>query len=429
MVFTREHLEAIAAQPHLLGKIVGKDKLTDLHSEWIKYIWCSDESTALQAHRGSYKTTAVAEIGTIVWLLFHPDDRIAIVRKSFTDAAEVTQTISIMMRMPAVRELFKLAHGFFPKATVDREGKLLFNFKKTVTPEPSVSAHGLDYGLTGKHYDRILLDDFVTLRDRTSKAEREKSKEVLREIMTNIIDPGQPVSFIGTPWHKNDAWTLTPEPQKYDVWAAQLLTQEEIEKKQKTTTPVLFAANYLLEHQSDDMAIFKDPIYSFWDHNYRRNYAHIDSAYDGDHYCALTIQGKLPDGRRQAIGFVSPGNVKQWLDFIEAQYKKYNCIKIFGETNADKGYTNDELKKRGLNVMGYAEHENKHIKISTHGFQHWYNTVWANDTDPEYMEQMLDYREGQEPDDAPDSFASLNREAFNASSQKSMAHNSALFKF
>jgi hypothetical protein len=37
---------------------------------------------------------------------------------------------------------------------------------------------------------------------------------------------------------------------------------------------------------------------------------------------------------------------------------------------------------------------------------------WAPDTDEEYMNQILDYREGSEPDDAPDSAASLFTEGF-----------------
>lgn len=39
IILTKQHLIAIAKKPHLIGKIAGKDKLTDQHSDWIKYIW------------------------------------------------------------------------------------------------------------------------------------------------------------------------------------------------------------------------------------------------------------------------------------------------------------------------------------------------------------------------------------------------------
>ena len=413
IILTKQHLIAIAKKPHLIGKIAGKDKLTDQHSDWIKYIWNTTTSKALQAHRGSYKTTAIATIGTIVWLLFHPNDRICIIRKTFTDASEIVRSISLIMQMAPIMELFRLAHGFYPIATMNREGKLLFNFKASVTPESSVEAHGLDYGMTGSHYDRIIMDDFVTLRDRVSKAEREKSKEVLREVMANIIDPGQPVSYIGTPWHKSDAWTLCPDPIKFDVYKAGILSPREIEEKKLVTTPVLFAANYLLEHQSDDMALFRDPVMKPWDYGFKKAIAQLDAAFDGDHYCALTIIARTTDGKKQAVGFTSPGNVKDWAGFIAAKCKKYFVDYIYNETNPDKGFTADLLKQHGLKVREYMEKTNKHHKISTHLYQHWNTLEWSPDTDDEYLEQVLDYREGQEPDDAPDSAASLLREAFN----------------
>jgi hypothetical protein len=38
--------------------------------------------------------------------------------------------------------------------------------------------------------------------------------------------------------------------------------------------------------------------------------------------------------------------------------------------------------------------------------------VWDENIQPEYMNQILDYMEGQEPDDCPDSAASLLRMAY-----------------
>ena len=85
----------IAQHPHIIGHIIGKSKLTDIHSEWIKWIWCAGSDTlAIMAHRGSYKTTAIDLVGTIWWLLFNPSDRVFIIRKTFTDAAKVTSAIA-----------------------------------------------------------------------------------------------------------------------------------------------------------------------------------------------------------------------------------------------------------------------------------------------------------------------------------------------
>ena len=61
-----EFLKLVIDQPHYLGWLMGKDKLTPLHSEWIKYCWDSNEPRALQAFRGGYKSTAIDTIGLFV---------------------------------------------------------------------------------------------------------------------------------------------------------------------------------------------------------------------------------------------------------------------------------------------------------------------------------------------------------------------------
>jgi hypothetical protein len=67
---------------------------------------------------------------------------------------------------------------------------------------------------------------------------------------------------------------------------------------------------------------------------------------------------------------------------------------VYVETNPDKGYTADRLRENGLTVRSYAERMNKHLKISTHLFGIWQRLEWDQKTDGEYMNQILDYREG-----------------------------------
>ena len=73
-----------------------------------------------------------------------------------------------------------------------------------------------------------------------------------------------------------------------------------------------------------------------------------------------------------------------------------------------------------MRVRDYAERMNKHLKISTLLYEVWQRLEWDPSTDGEYLNQVLDYREGSEPDDAPDSAASLFREAFPAKSKINM---------
>jgi hypothetical protein len=205
---TDDTVKIIAREPHKLGWLLGFDKLTPLHSEWIRYIWDNNEKRALQAFRGSYKTTAIVVTGSIRWMLFRPDDRILLTRKTFKASSGVLRSISQAMQLQQTRELFKYVHGKYPNPIVDKEGELMFNFKSTITPESNMTATGIDSGLTGLHFDKIINDDVISLKDRISRAERLRTIEMLYEINTNIIDTGKGSGTIGTPWHRDDGWKV-----------------------------------------------------------------------------------------------------------------------------------------------------------------------------------------------------------------------------
>jgi hypothetical protein len=406
---TINELELILEYPHILGLLVGKTKLSEIHSQWVHETWTPKTHTTLQGHRGSFKTTILTIIAPIWWLLFHPNDRIAIVGKSFTDASDRLRTIAKIMQTQKIQDIFKYAHGTAPKAITEKAEKLVYNFKTTHTPEGSIDAYGLDTGLTGRHYDKIICDDIVTLKDRLSRAEREKTKQILLEIVTNIIDPDKQVIHIGTPWHKDDAWSLTdtlPEPKKYDVYTTGILTPEEIAVKKKGTTRTLFGANYELKHIVDENKLFKHIKYERWLSTDKNVVGHIDAGFDGTNRTAITFVHK-EQNKFYAIGFCFEDNIKNKFDFIVKMYKKYKVGTIAIEDNADKGFVADELTKRGILVQRYNERMNKHLKISTHLYKHWDNIVWDADSDEEYINLILDYDEFAELDDPPDSAASL----------------------
>ena len=89
--------------------------------------------------------------------------------------------------------------------------------------------------------------------------------------------------------------------------------------------------------------------------------------------------------------------------------KKFLCGKIHCETNADKGYLAKSLRSKGERVASYAETENKYMKIVTNLKPAWKNVVFVTGTDPEYIDQICDYNDEAEHDDAPDSLASIIR--------------------
>lgn len=412
--FDESHLRLIRDQPHILGWMIGKNKLTPLHSEWIKYIWYTTKDRSLMAHRGSYKTTAIGTVGCLLWLLFNPNDRIAIIRKSFTDATEIARGVRNALAVPEVQQLFRFAHGIYPKAIENKQNKIVFNFKKTITPEGSIDCYGVESGMTGKHYDRVLCDDIITLKDRQSPAEREHVKQMVYEVKNNIIDPGKPVCFIGTPWHKDDAWSILPKPLVYDVYQTKLadFTEEHIQKLRDENPPSLFAINYLLTHIADGNKLFADPKYENPPNNWQP-IAHVDKAYMGEDFTALTLLWQEPgSGKIYVKG-------KCWREHIENLYSTiaqiclfHGCNKIYTEDNDDKGLSGRRFYDCGLQPFKYHERMNKEHKISSVLKQAWPNIYFSDDTDPVYVGQIEDWDPSAKNlhDDSCDGLASILRE-------------------
>ena len=426
--FTEAHIKQIAALPHLLGHLVGKNLLTAIHSQWIWEVWGAPEGehTALQAHRGGYKTTAITEIGIIWWLLFHPDTRIALIRETFTAANETLKAIKQYMQAPAIKALFHAVHKAPPKAKISKDGTVTYSFKKSITKEGSIDAYGIESVPTGSHYDRILTDDIITINSRLSKAKRERVKEGVREIITNIIDPGKTCMFVGTPWHHDDAWAMKdeegnlvlPQPYLYTPAETGILSDEEIAKKKRQTTKALYAINYDLDtNVRDDGQIFEDPVRGDWDDKLPVSsyYAHLDAKFDGSDTNALTIMARRKDGKIQCIGWTFSEHIEEKYGWIKSTMARYRCTKLWVETNPDKGFVAKALQNVGrgaITVFKYHEDMNKHNKIVSYLKHYWDSMVFAETCQPEYLLQICDYRQDQHPMDCPDSAASLLARAF-----------------
>lgn len=418
--FSPQQIRHLAAHPHLIGHMVGKTKLVELHSTWIRQVWLADFHSALMAHRGGYKTTAITEVGTLWWLLFHPDDRIALLRETHSAACDTLKTIAQYFENELVQELFYDIHGRYPRAVVDRADRLVFDFKGSVTKEGNLDAYGIDTVPTGSHYDLILPDDVVTIKDRFSRAKRERTKLNLQEIITNILDPGKFLRMVGTPWHADDAWQMDgiPAPWRYSVHETGILTPKQIEEKRKTTSRALFSINYELNHITDDDAMFKEPTFAPWDKKRLRNIqAHVDARFKGSHFTALTIMGQRHDGRYQVWGKSYDRHVKDVVDDILGELASHEALVLHIEDNPDKGWAADLFRRGGSGrwrapvVYDYHESMNKQKKIEGYISDFWTRLVFDEDCEEEWCSQVFDYR-GEEPDDAPDSLSSLIRQGY-----------------
>ena len=139
-----------------------------------------------------------------------------------------------------------------------------------------------------------------------------------------------------------------------------------------------------------------------------QGFMHLDSAFYGEDYTAWSIMKHHGD-KYYLYGKMKRKHVEECYDDIKADYDRFMCGKLFNENNADKGMVGKELRKKEIKVSLYHENMNKHMKIVTYLKAIWNGVIFVKGTDPEYIDQICDYFEDAEHDDAPDSAASLAR--------------------
>lgn len=408
MLTRKQAIDYLIKHPDDYGRMLGFNDLFGMHKIWMNMMFFAKEDKTLQAHRNSFKTTCVS-INLARTMILKPNLRILFMRKTDDDVKEVIKQVKKILTHPKTIYLIQCIYGIRLNFTVDNAMELSTNLTNDVKGTSQLVGTGIGSSLTGQHYDIIYTDDIVTIKDRTSRAEREQVKIVYDELQ-NIKKKGSGRIFnTGTPWHKDDAFVKMPEPERYDCYSTGIFSDEEIQKLRDSMAPSLFAANYELRHIAAEDVIFQDAkIGSPADKVKNASFCHIDAAYGGEDYTAFTIV-KKSEGKYFVYGRLWHKSVDECLTDILEERKRFLVGKIYCETNGDKGYLARDLREKGERVITYAETMNKYIKIVTHLKGEWQNVYFVDGTDDEYIEQILDYNEYAEHDDAPDSLACMMR--------------------
>ena len=397
--------------PVEIGHIVGFKDLTGLHNDWLRSFLLSKEDQTLLAHRGSYKTT-VLSLFIAIHTVVVPNETVTFFRKTDTDVTEVIRQAKKIISSDIMQMISLAFYGCEVVHTNDSSYCINTNLNNSVSGTNQVNGLGIKTSITGKHSDIVITDDIVNIKDRTSKAEREETKRQYQELQ-NIKNRNGRFINTGTPWHKDDAISLMPNVKKYDCYQTGLMTEQDIARLKATMSDSLFAANYRLKHILSEKALFTNPKYTDQNQLIYNGVGHIDAGYDGEDYTAYTAMKFLPDGRIIAFGALWDKHVDDCIKDIKIYQEKYRVGTVSCEKNADKGYLAKELRKNGIYAVTYSESQNKYVKIATHLKGSWNDIYWIKDTDPDYIEMILDYSEFAEHDDAPDSAASLIRKNVN----------------
>lgn len=402
----RQAIDLLIRTPYKFGQLLGFTKLGKLHNQWIIDMVRTESDETLQAHRGSFKTTCVSLALAIIIILF-PNCRVLFMRKTDTDVKEIIKQVQNILKDPRTLYIVLCIWGVELRMTTQTATEINTNLTTDIKGTSQLVGMGIGSSVTGKHFDIIFTDDIVNVKDRMSKADRDRTKILYQEFQ-NVKNRGGRIFNTGTPWHPDDCFTLMPNPKRYDCYSTGLIGDDELKEIKSNMTSSLFAANYELRHIAAEDVLFTDPVTDADPALAEQGETHIDAAYSGEDYTALTILRKK-GGKYYVFGKLWRKHIDDCVDEIIKYHIAFNALRVSCENNADKGYLAKDLRKRNVIVNEYHESMNKFLKITSYLKSEWKDVIFVKGTDEEYIAQVCDYNEGAEHDDAPDSLASLVR--------------------
>lgn len=403
----RRYLDLLYDEPYKIGHWVGFADLTELHNKWLRSFLYSDDDQTLLAHRGSYKTTCLS-LFLAIHAVVKPNESVLFFRKTDTDVIEVMTQTAKILKSTVMQKIVSVLYGKELLFLKESGNEIHSNLCTATKGASQIVGLGITTSITGKHADIVVTDDIVNLKDRISQAERERTKIAYMELQ-NIVNRDGRFINTGTPWHKDDAISKMPNVTRYDCYSTDLIGREKLEELRSVMTDSLFAANYELKHIADKDAMFKTPQFTDDERLIYNGVAHIDASYGGEDGTAFTVFKKRKDSGYIGFGKRWDKHVDDCLNDIAVYHNRFRVGSIHCEDNADKGYLRKEIRGLGLPAKGYHESMNKFVKISTYLKKHWSNILWLEETDMDYINEILDYSEYASHDDSPDSAASLLR--------------------
>ena len=228
MIEKKKILDMLYYEPIKIGHWVGFKDLTALHNEWLRSFLYSDKDQTLQGHRGSYKTTDLA-LFMAIHTIIKPNETVMIFRKTSNDVDEILRCVSNILQAGCVQQIVKVLYGKDLVILRNNTSEIHTNLATSIKGTSQIVGLGIGTSITGKHADIVVTDDIVNINDRISTAERNRTKLAYQELQ-NIKNRNGRFINTGTPWHKDDAFTLMPEPKKYDCYSTGLISEKKKKK-------------------------------------------------------------------------------------------------------------------------------------------------------------------------------------------------------
>ncbi len=339
--------------------------------------------------RGYGKTDYTVILGVAYRIYLNPEETTLIITKSKERNASMLREIEQACRANGVS--FEIANATCLRVTGLR-GK-----------DHSVSAVTIKtVTLRGRHPKRVILDDPVT-EDDVSEATRSHVERVYDEVYKlckNIL-------IIGQPAHKHDLYAkLRPLLKKLEVPHGSIpeLDADLEAMRAAGVDQRSIEMSYHLRIVSEGGSPFDNVKYIEKFPVGESAVAFIDPSHEGGDYTALTILKAHFDGVA-VVGFTYKKAWNHCLDEMVPMLTKYNVKRLCFETNSLGDQPIIMLRQLfGGGVIGRRSNNNKHSRIMSAGaYAHLIHL--SQESDRQYIDQVVKYEYKAKHDDAPDSLA------------------------
>jgi len=293
-------------------------------------------------------------------------------------------------------------------------------------------AAGVGGPVTGRGAHFAIIDDAVkNWEEAMSPRIQERNLNWYDSTLETRLHPQGAVIVTATRWAKGDLpgplieregtvedggdWTVIRMPAINDrgeaLWPDRYGI-EELSKRRAKMIPMIWSALFQQAPISAG-SLFGDMQYGDWpkwDQRRPRDIrAWCDPAYGGKDTTALVVMTREGDDVHLK-GWVWRKSIIDLYATIAVILQDHSCGTLCMDSTGDKGLAAEAMAKHWPATIGKPESMNKHAKIVSYVGGNWGRLKFAPDSMPEFLEQVLSYAEGAQPDDGPDAVACILRE-------------------
>ena len=183
--------------------ILGYNKMVErIHEPILNFVDSNDHEQLLLLPRGIFKTTTIT-VAYVVWrIVKNPNITILINSKNLGSAKKMLAEIKGHFKN---NKTLKRLYGDFV-GDIWTDSAIIVKPRTIISKTTTITVGSVDHEITGQHFDLIINDDLVGLRDKLSLAERKRTLEFYKSLIF-LGQKGTKYINIGTRWHTSDLYS------------------------------------------------------------------------------------------------------------------------------------------------------------------------------------------------------------------------------